>query len=138
MHICIGAAAANDAVGIAENEERTAAHARCGIENDDHSALRSVKMQLVVFCVACQLAGDGRSVFCIDSNISYPGAADDFSSMKISVGTACYINGNSLTGSSSFPAVVSVAFSILISILPCGVSRRTSCKSCLILRYPVR
>ena len=91
QHICIGAAAANDAVGIAENEERTAAHARCGIENDDHSALRSVKMQLVVFGVACQLAGDGSSVFCIDSNISYLGAADDFSSMKISVGAACYI-----------------------------------------------
>ena len=75
-------------------------------------------MQIVVLCILVEGSGDVNRVVGIYNDLAYLIAGGNFSCMQIAVVAAGNGDGNCLI----LPEVVSVALSILISILPWGVS----------------
>ena len=79
-------------------------------------------MQIVVLCIFVEGSGDVNCVVGIYNDIADLIAGGNFSCMQIAVVAAGNGDGNCLIGQQDFTGRVSVALSILISILPWGVS----------------
>ena len=86
-------------------------------------------MQIVVLCIFVEGSGDVNCVVGIYNDIADLIAGGNFSCMQIAVAAAGNGDGNCLIGQQDLPAVVSVALSILISILPEGIQQQ-SCRWC--------